>query len=392
MDYSIFDILDMKILLIGEYSRFHNSLKEGLVSLGHSVTIVGTGDDFKKYPVDISIAPTWGKTNWLTTKLRRAIYRLTKTDMALIETGNRFWKQRESMKGYDVVQFINSWSIRTTIAKEKKCIAFLEEHNNALFLSACGTDTPWVESLLHDKQLPYHILTPYLKDASLKTYYTPSLKYVTPQHKELYTFIEKKVKAVIPTDMDYHIGLQNNSKATALIPTPIHIDKLEYKMTPIQDKIIIFHGINRSNYLKKGNDIFEKALEIIQKKYAANIEIITVESLPYAEYIKAYDKAHILLDQVYSHDQGYNALEAMAKGKVVFTGAGTHFKEHYKLDHQVAIDATPYPNQIANELEQLIEHPERMQEIAKNARAFVEKHHNHLNVAQKYLDIWSAYL
>ena len=246
--------------------------------------------------------------------------------------------------------------------------------------------------MLHDKQLPYHILTPFEKDASLKAYYQPALKYVTPQHKELYTFIEQKVKAVIPTDMDYHIGLQNNSKATALIPTPIHIDKLEYKMTPIQDKIVIFHGINRSNYLKKGNDIFEKALEIIQKKYTSKIEIITVESLPYAEYIKAYDKAHILLDQVYSHDQGYNALEAMAKGKVVFTGAGTHFKEHYHLDHQVAIDATPDPHQIANELEQLIEHPERVQEIAKNARAFVEKHHDHLKVAQKYLDIWNAHL
>lgn len=382
----------MKILLIGEYSRFHNSLKEGLVSLGHSVTIVGTGDDFKKYPVDISIASSWCKDNWLITKLRRAIYKMTKIDMALVETGNKFLKQREHMKGYDVVQFINSWSIRTTIAKEKKCIAFLEEHNNALFLSACGTDTPWVESLLYKQDVPYHILTPYLKDASLKTYYRPSLKYITPQHKDLYTYIEGKVKAVIPTDMDYHIGLQNNNKATTLIPTPIHIDKLEYKVTPLQDKIVIFHGINRSNYLKKGNDIFEKALHIISEKHASEIEIITVESLPYAEYIKAYDKAHILLDQVYSHDQGYNALEAMAKGKVVFTGAGTHFKEHYRLEHQVAIDATPDPYQIANQLEQLIEHSERIQEIAKNARAFVEKYHDHHTIAQKYLDIWSTYL
>lgn len=392
MDYSIFDILDMKILLIGEYSRFHNSLKEGLVSLGHSVTIVGTGDDFKKYPVDISIAPTTSKTNWFVNKIRHLIYRLTKVDMALVETGNKFWKQREQMKGYDVVQFINSWSIRTTLSKEKKCITFLEEHNNALFLSACGTDTPWIESLLYKQDVPYHILTPYLNNTSLKKYYASALKYANNQHKDLYTYIEEKVKAVIPTDMDYYIGLQGHKKATTLIPTPIHLDKLEYKMTPIQDKVIIFHGINRFNHLKKGNDIFEKALEIIQKKHASKIEIITVESLPYAEYIKAYDKAHILLDQVYSHDQGYNALEAMAKGKVVFTGAGIHFKEHYKLDHQVAIDATPDPQQIAHELEQLIEHPERMQEISKNARAFVEKHHDHLKVAQRYLDIWSTYL
>jgi hypothetical protein len=37
----------------GEYSRFHNSLKEGLLNLGHEVII---GDnDFKNYPLDISV-------------------------------------------------------------------------------------------------------------------------------------------------------------------------------------------------------------------------------------------------------------------------------------------------------------------------------------------------
>ena len=45
----------MRILLIGEYSRLHNSLKEGLLHLGHDVTLVGDGDDFKNYPVDYSI-------------------------------------------------------------------------------------------------------------------------------------------------------------------------------------------------------------------------------------------------------------------------------------------------------------------------------------------------
>ena len=45
----------MKILLLGEYSRLHNSLKEGLVALGHEVIIVGCGDKFKKFPVDYSI-------------------------------------------------------------------------------------------------------------------------------------------------------------------------------------------------------------------------------------------------------------------------------------------------------------------------------------------------
>ena len=43
----------MKILLIGEYSNLHNSLKQGLIKLGHEVVLIGSGDGFKKYNVDI---------------------------------------------------------------------------------------------------------------------------------------------------------------------------------------------------------------------------------------------------------------------------------------------------------------------------------------------------
>ena len=48
----------MKILLIGEYSGLHNSLKDGLQLNGHSVTLLGTGDGFKNFPVDILVKST----------------------------------------------------------------------------------------------------------------------------------------------------------------------------------------------------------------------------------------------------------------------------------------------------------------------------------------------
>lgn len=379
----------MKILLIGEYSRFHNSLKEGLETLGHKVTLVGTGDAFKKYPVDLAIAPTYTTSTWLATKIRRAIYKITSYDIALWETGYRFKKIRHKLKGYDVVQLINSWSIRTTVNKEKQHLTYLAKHNGKIFLSACGTDTPWVETLLQDEELPYHLLTRYLLDPSTANYYLPALKYTSAAHKSLYTLAESLSQKVIPTDMDYFLSLRKNKKATSLVPTPIHLSRLRFDPKPIADKIVIFHGINRDNYYNKGNDIFEKALAIISKTYAKKIEIITVESLPYKDYMKAYASAHILLDQVYSHDQGYNALEAMARGKVVFTGAGKHFMEHYQLAHPVAIDATPDPKDVARKLENLILNPNQILEIAQNARKFVEAHHDHIKIAKTYLEIWN---
>jgi hypothetical protein len=379
----------MKVLLIGEYSRFHNSLKEGLIALGHEVTLVGSGDLFKNYPVDIDISPRWNTANGLSTFIRKAVYKITNIDLALIETGFRFWKKRHEMQGYDVVQLINSWSIRTTVAKEKKCISFLEQHNGKLFLSACGTDTAWVESLFLDN-LPYNLLSPYLKDKNLAVDYASVLDYITPERKSLYAFVIQKVQAIIPTDMDYYLGLKGMNKATSLIPTPVNLGKLEIPSISDEGPLVIFHGINRMNYLKKGNDIFEKALHILEQKYTDKLKIITVESLPYQDYIKAYDQAHVLLDQVYSHDQGYNALEAMVKGKIVATGAGLHFMSHYELKEPVAIDASPDPILIASQLEQLILHPDKRAHIIAQAHSFVKAHHDHIKVAKQYVAIWSS--
>ena len=47
----------MNILLLGEYSRLHNSLKEGLVSLGHNVILAAGKDRFKNFPNDICFEP-----------------------------------------------------------------------------------------------------------------------------------------------------------------------------------------------------------------------------------------------------------------------------------------------------------------------------------------------
>jgi glycosyltransferase involved in cell wall biosynthesis len=92
---------------------------------------------------------------------------------------------------------------------------------------------------------------------------------------------------------------------------------------------------------------------------------------------------------VYAYDQGYNALEAMAKGKVVFTGAEQEWLNHYNLQEDtVAINALPNTVHIASKLEWLINNPDKLIEISKNARAFIEKEHQYKNIANRYLKIW----
>ncbi len=380
----------MRILLVGEYSRFHNSLKEGLEVLGHEVLLVGTGDAFKAYPVDINVSPKKIAGNWLGRRIKNLIYNLSKVDISQLETGYIFNRHSQKFKGFDVVQLINSYSIRATIRQEKNAIQFLEQHNEKLFLSACGTDVPFAQGMLDDPY-DYNLLDPYKKNPDLKRNYKGTLKYLSKPHKELFEFVRSKVLAIIPADVDYLWGLHNYPKATSLIPMPINTDILEFKPLVVKDRIIIFHGINRMNYIKKGNNFFEEACTIIKERYPDKVELVIAENMPYSQYIKAYDRAHILLDQATSLDQGYNAREAMAKGKVVFTGAEKEFINHYKLKETVAINAKPDTSYLVEQLENLILNPDRIPEIGRNARAFIEREHNYIKIAQQYLDIWNSY-
>lgn len=375
----------MRILLVGEYSRLHNSLKEGLQALGHEVTLVGSGDGFKKFPVDITLErgyeTGWGK------KLKLTLLKITGIDISELALRYKFKALKAKLSGYDVVQLINEATFQTTPRLELEIATYLKKNNKRLFLLSCGTDYPSVTHAFTD-ELPYTIATPYKEGKLNDTNFAPALKYLKPAYKELHKNLYQLIDGVIATDLDYHIPLAGHYKYLGLIPNPINIDTI--KLQPFEgiDPIIIFHGINRNNYYKKGNDLFEKALTTIKENYPDQVKVITTENLPYDTYIKKYDTAHIILDQVYSHDQGYNALESMAKGKVVFTGAGTHFITHYKLLKKVAIDASPDPTVLTTDLQYLIENPQELKTISDQARAFIEDVHDYKKVAATYLETW----
>lgn len=378
----------MKILLVGEYSRLHNSLKEGLTALGHQVVIVGTGDNFKKYSTDYSIHPALFTDYYLLRKLKNAIYKFTGFDLSETEKGLKFYALLPKLKGFDHVQLINSDAVETHPWLERLLYKKLLKQNCKISLLVCGDESPVIDYCLNG-DLKYNILTPYLKDKGLKDYFRYSLKYTKPNYRKLFALLQKHSSVIITSDLDYEIPMNRSGYTTHFIPNPINTDTIDFIPTEIQDKIVVFLGINRLSYIKKGISFFESALETIRKKYPEKVEIIITENMPYGEYIKMYNRAHILLDQVYAYDQGYNALEAMAKGKVVFTGAEQEFTEHYNLTERVAINALPDAEAIVRELSYLIENPYEIIATGKRARAFVEKKHNYITIAGKYLETWS---
>lgn len=377
----------MKILLVGEYSRLHNSLKEGLIELGHDVVLVGNGDTFKNYPIDINIDNSFSK-KYIPSILRKIFFRLLKIDLADYETIYKFKKALPRLTDFDIVQLINEDALCIKPTFQQKLLKTLFKQNKNIFLLCCGQDYVSISYALKNK-LKYSILTPYLENSKLKKKYHFSLKYTSKPYYNLYKFIKNNTKGVIATDIDYHIPYQGKSNYLGLIPNPINIDKITFEPIKKIDTIKIFHGVNIASSTQKGNIHFKTALEIISKKYPNKVEIITTYSIPYKDYIKCYNECHILLDQVYAYDQGYNALEAMAKGKVVFTGAEQEWLDYYNLEEDtVAINALPDAEKIAEKIEWLILNPHKIIEISQNARRFIEREHNFIHITKMYLNAW----
>jgi glycosyltransferase involved in cell wall biosynthesis len=378
----------MRILLVGEYSGFHNALKHGLETLGHEVSILGDGDGFKKYPVDIDLNSNFFNENRLRRKLKAGIYRLFKIDVNDYLVLSRFRESENLLKNHDLVQFINSNALNTSSKIERKMIEFLIENNKKVTLVACGDDYEYAKYLTENHE-GYSILNPVKHGSVPKIAFNYTYKYLEKGYRANYEYLVEKSLAIIPSNTDYAMALSDQPKAVPIIPAPIQIHRFELDQNQNLDMIEIFMGINRHNYWKKGINYFEDALQIVRITYGDRVNITIAEDLPYDIYISQYKKAHILLDQVLCYDQGYNALEAMAQGKVVFAGGSDLYLKAHGLSEVPVIDARPDVDYLVDQLRQLIENPQVIIDMGKKARNHVLAYHDCVKVAKQYVEIYT---
>ena len=375
----------MKILLIGEYSNLHNSLKKGLIELGHEVTLVSFGDGFKDFSSDIKLSQKKFSNSF--SFLKSVFNFIFKYPYSFYVKSLKFQRVIDKLKGYDIVQLINEHAIGGLPKIEKFQIERLKKTNGALFLLSSGDDFTNISYYMKSDEMKYSIMTPLLEDNKLNSKYSYSLKYLSKPFQKLSKRINNISDGIIASDFDYHLPLKKNPKYLGMIPNPIVLDKRIAKKKS-NSNLRILLGINSTSYIKKGISYFEDALSQIEEKYP-EVDIQITRNLPFEKYLDQLNQCDILLDQVYAYDQGYNALEAMALGKVVFSGAEDEFLSHYNLkEDEVVINALPNVNYLVEKLSQLLGNPKKIIDIGKNAKAFIEKHHEATAIAKKYVDTW----
>ncbi|MCF0199663.1 MAG: glycosyltransferase, partial [Bacteroidaceae bacterium] len=177
------------------------------------------------------------------------------------------------------------------------------------------------------------------------------------------------------------------------IPFPINLSAV----TPIQPHpdypgIRFFIGIQRTRSQYKGTDLMLSALEQLQTRHPSSMQIVKVESVPFAQYQELMNTSDVLLDQLYSYTPAMNGLLAMAKG-LVLVGGGE--EEHYELlgerELRPIVNVQPSIEDIEQQIEQrLLLHPDDLRQLSADSIAYVRKWHNHIQVAEQYVKVWNS--
>lgn len=361
----------MRILLLGEYSGLHLTLADGLRQLGHHVVVASDGDAWKNYSRDIDLC--WHDKY-------RMLDIVKKMSLAL-----------PKMRNFDVVQLINPVFLNLRPERNLEIFKYLKRFNRTVFLGAngddyfyvkCGLDRRFNVSVFNHREL---IELPLLK-AHVDNKLSDTYRYV---NSEIANSVNGITACCTEYDIAYKIKFGNKLK---FIPLPINVQLYPFVNTVSSEgKIRFFLGIQENRKQIKGMDKLYNALVELEKKYPDDVQLMVARNVPFNEYNKMLDSSNVLCDQLYSYGNGMNGVMAMSKGLIV---AGGGEEEMYQIfgenENKPIINLPDNEEGVFQVLEDLLARRKEFSELARKSRAFAIKHHDHIKVAQQYVDFWNS--
>lgn len=356
----------MRILLVGEFSGLHKNLKEGLIELGHKVDIASAGDGWKNIDGDIFFGAH-----------RTGI-------LGRVERIINIFKALPELKNYDVVQFISPVVFPRQLGINHLVVNYILKKNGKVFLVGAGaTAQNTAIADFCEKKYKY----PQLYDEVVKT--NAKLWSQSKEGRKYNKWFLSKINGYIPIMYEYAQGYRDISydKLCPTIPIPMNIDKITYEDNVIEDKVVIFHGLNREGV--KGTPLIRQAMERLQKNYPDKVDCIIDGKMPLDEYLLLLRKTNVVVDQVYTVSNGVNAVYNLAMGKVVVGGGEPEFLEEFGLDDSPLVCIQADSDNIYHQLEQIVKNKKLILKHGKASRKFAEEVHDYRKVAKQYLSAWN---
>ena len=380
----------MKVLFIGEYSNVYTELSKELKSRGINTFSISDGDYFKKYPTDYLLENVPVYNNVIAKAYRYFTFRLGLS--GLLKFLKHWKKIKPHLQGNDVVQLINPVALTGFGSVVNLLLLhYLKNHNSRIFLSALGDDYYICDWFIKNDHRSDYYRTPLLKNILLPGW-AAKYKYCL-FYKRLNDYAIKISNRIIPGLNCYREAYIWTEKVTEVIPFPISSSKISQ---PIEfedyKKVVIFHGWQKGNEKRKGNDVYDRVIKRVVEKYGDRVDYKVVQSVPFEEYLKLFSSSHIFIDQLYLEEYGYNALLGMAAGKVVFSGYNKEYLKKYPNYNgsQIGVFAELDEDKLFGQFCDLIEHTSLIHQISLNAVNHVINNHASPIVCDMYCKYWFA--
>ena len=369
----------MKILFIGDYSNLHTTLTHELRKMGHHVDIVSDGCGHMNLPTDFFLKREPGIKGSF-----KYLYNL--------------FNLLPSIKGYDVVQFINTNFFSLKPGKIKYFFDRIKDQNGSTFLTLAGNDYYFCKACYDAKIFRY-------SEFKIGNEFTPAHN-LQPEH--LYGWISKANRVWA------EYLLQNIDGAHAVLPEylmpvkellgekvaftnlPIDFSTLPKNPERFVDGKVNILSCMRSGYEDmKGAKTLYKIAKEIEEEMPDKVKVNLAKDLSFKDFLNMLAGSDIILDQLYAYSPAMTALYGMSLGKVVATGAQP---EYYKAignpPERPLFSLSPLDGEenIKQRLKNLIIDKDRIISFGKQSKEIALNHNDSKIVAGKFLSHWEEIL
>lgn len=364
----------MKILFIGDYSNLHTCLATELKRLGHHVDIMSDRCGFMQSHSDIFIERKPG---------------LAGSFAYLFQLFNLLPR----LKGYDVVQLINTNFLSLRPGKLKYFFDKIKGENGKVFLTLAGNDYTFVKACndarifkfsefkVGDRLTDFSIETPERLNGWISDVNRRWSEYILEN-------IDGAMSVLPEYDMAARPLLGKKLKFTNL---PVDLSQLPYSDPDMEGPLKIFVGMKRGMETQKGTSVLLDIARQLEREMPGKVTATKVQDVPLAEYLRLMQDSHIVLDQLYSYSPGTNALQAMALGKIAGSGAQPEYYEYIgNPESRPIFSLSPLDTDIKERLRAFSLDRSDLPRIAREGRRLVETHHDVKIVAQRFLTHWNS--
>ena len=368
----------MRILLLGDASFVHSTLRKGLEQLGHEVTLVSAGCIWNcPRDIDVGRDMRWGKLSGL-----KVVWQILRHLKLFI--------------GNDIVQMNDFHTLPLKLGWNKLFFQFIKRFNKRVVRGCWGDDI-----VVFDAQaqgvLAYsdtHIGT---KAINVEENKWRIEEQHLPEFLSCCCYVNKHADAFAACLYEYYMYYNKDEYRPRLhyLPLPVDIpDDKDVKVKGERWPIKVLVGIQRRRDFIKGASIIGNLVEKIAAAHPDKVVVNRVYDVPYHEYCRMLEEADVLVDQLYSYTPAMNALAAMARGTVVIGGGEEEYYDFIgEKELRPIINVRPHDDEYnLNVLREALLTPGRISQLSRESAAFVRKHHDYIKVSQQYLKMYEQLL